>query len=194
MKKLINKYQNGDNITTYPFGINYSKRGGKLIKRCQNGERVNMSKQVTNSKGIPLKVDNNLLEELDNFLIKQNVGLPQRQAILYTVVQEGSTTGSHGNRAYGYLGWRGSRIPGKGVNQMQYLYDTIFGEFNKDQWNHGGAGSGYMSGREAQQSFINATNVNDALRSLNYGYVRPELEQREFRSKTKYFNEDEEAD
>jgi hypothetical protein len=33
-----------------------------------------------------------------------------------------------------------------------------------------------MSGREAQQSFINATNVNDALRSLNYGYVRPELE------------------
>jgi hypothetical protein len=71
---------------------------------------------IVNHNGALLKVDNGLLTNLDNYLISKNVGLPQRQAILYSVVQEGSTTGDHGNGAYGYLGWRGARIPGKGVD------------------------------------------------------------------------------
>lgn len=145
---------------------------------------VNMDKfnTIVNHNGALLKVDNGLLTNLDNYLISKNVGLPQRQAILYSVVQEGSTTGDHGNGAYGYLGWRGARIPGKGVDQMQYLYDTVFGAFNANHWNNGGAGSGYKTGRAAQQSFINAKTVQDALRALNYGYVRPDLSISRFRS------------
>lgn len=141
-----------------------------------------------------METDNKLLTELDDYLKSRNVGLPQRQAILYNVVQEGSTTKGHGNGAYGLLGWRGVRIPRKGINQMEYLYNTIFGKYNANHWKDGDEESGYMSGREAQQAFINAKTVEDALNALTYGYVRPKLEQREFRSKTKYFNEDEEVD
>lgn len=152
---------------------------------------VNLSKfnAIVNQDGTLLKVDNQLLSDLDNYLIQKNIGLPQRQAILYNVVQEGSTTGSHDNGAYGYLGWRGDRIPGRGINQMQYLYDTIFGDFNANHWNHGGTGSGYKTGKEAQQVFINATDLSSALRALTYGYVRPDASTRKFRSTNgaKYF-------
>ena len=66
---------------------------------------------------------------------------------------------------------------------MEYLYNTIFGKYNANHW----------SGRETQQTFINAETVEDALNALTYGYVRPGLEQKKFRSKTKYFNENEEV-
>lgn len=158
--------------------------GIKSTTNSINLTPVNIGKfnTIVNHNGSLLKVDNGLLTNLDNYLISKNVGLPQRQAILYSVVQEGSTTGPHSNGAYGYLGWRGDRIPGKGVNQMQYLYDTVFGTFNTNHWNDGGVGSGYKTGRAAQQSFINAKTVQDALRALNYGYIRPDLSISKFRS------------
>ena len=149
---------------------------------------VNTSKfnNIVNQQGKRLFVDHQVLSDLDNYLIQQNVGLPQRQAILYNVVQEGSTTGDHGNGAYGYLGWRGERKPQTNVNQMEYLYNTIFGDYDANHWNHGGKGSGYVSGKAAQKAFLEAKDVQAALRALTYGYVRPDNTTRSFRSQNGY--------
>lgn len=176
-KPTISKYQRGDKV-------GYNKVLSPYVTYIPK-PRVEINKSITNQNGTNLKINNNLLSELDTYLIDKNIELPQRQAILYTVVQEGNTTGSHNNGAYGLLGWRGSRIP-QG-NQMDYLYDTIFGAFDSNHWNDGGNDSGYKTGKEAQQAFINADNVNDALKALNYGYVRPDENTRKFRSKTNYF-------
>lgn len=191
--KNIDRIREGDNIITTQLQEVKTVDGIRVPENINSVDLtpVNISKfsAITNQNGATLFIDNNLLTNLDNYLISRNVGLPQRQAILYNVVQEGSTLGNHGNGAYGLLGWRGSRIPKKGVNQMDHLYDTIFGNYNADHWHHGGAGSGYATGKAAQQAFLNAKTVSDALRALTYGYVRPDLTTRQFRSNNgvKYF-------
>lgn len=133
-------------------------------------------------------MDQKLLKAVDNYMIKKNVGLPQRQAILYTIWQEGSKTGPHGNGASGLVGWRGLRakgLPNTIEGQAEKLYNEAFGSFNSNNWNHGGEGSGYKSGKEAQQAFLNAKTYSDAVRALNYGYVRPPLASIQKRTSTK---------
>lgn len=197
LKQLNPNITNPDKIRD-GITLNVSTPTKKKVTTVPTTNTVNLSpvdtskfNTIINVNGENLFYDDNVLKELDNYLIGKNIGLPQRQAILYNVVQEGSTTGPHGNGAYGYLGWRGDRIPGKGVNQMQYLYDTVFGAFNANHWNDGGVGSGYKTGKAAQQAFISATDLQSALRALTYGYVRPDLANRRFRSSNgiKYFSE-----
>lgn len=177
MKKLVNKYQIGGTYKRDSHtGVIYLPYVSKIKPYDDSKTSVQLNKPILSLSGKSMEMDNKLLAELDDYLKSKNVGLPQRQAILYNVVQEGSTTKSHGNGAHGLLGWRGVRIPRKSINQMEYLYNTIFGKYNANHWKD----------RSGQQAFINAETVEDA---LTYGYVRPGLEQREFRSKTKYFNE-----
>lgn len=130
-------------------------------------------------------MDTTLLRNMDNFMIRRNVGYPQRVAMATNVHQEGSKLGSHGNGAYGLVGWRGSRAtPVINTNdsvQFQYLYDTTLGDYDNSHWHHGGKGSGYNTAKEAQQAFIDADNVEDATRALTYGYVRPPMTDRKFR-------------
>lgn len=132
-------------------------------------------------------IDTLMLRKIDNYMISKNVGLPQRQSLSYTIQQEGNTTKPHGNGAYGLVGWRGERaknLPITLAGQMEKLYNEVFGNFNADNWHHGGTGSGYMTGREAQNAFINAKTIEEAIKALNYGYVRPPLKDRIYRTQT----------
>lgn len=121
-------------------------------------------------------IDTLLLRNVDNELIKHNVGYPQRMAVLVTTQQEGNRTGSHGNGARGLVGWRSGRaanLPSTVEGQVKKLHNETYGEFNGNNWNDGGKGSGYMSGRDAQKAFKNAKTISEAVRAFNYGYVRP---------------------
>lgn len=121
-------------------------------------------------------IDTLLLRNVDNELIKHNVGYPQRMAVLVTTQQEGNRTGSHGNGARGLVGWRSGRatnLPSTVEGQVKKLHNETYGEFNSNNWNDGGKGSGYMSGRDAQKAFKNAKTISEAVRAFNYGYVRP---------------------
>ena len=143
--------------------------------------RINLKAMYDNNRtyGGDRYIDTTMLRTIDNYLINNNVHLPQRQAIAYTVQQEGNTTKDHGNGAAGLTGWRGNRavgLPKTLQGQMNKLYTELYGPFNGDNWNHGGKGSGYNSAREAQEAFKNAITLEDALRALNYGYVRPPRE------------------
>lgn len=130
-------------------------------------------------------MDTNSIRRLDNFMIKKGVGYPQRVAFATNYHQEGNTINSHGNSAYGMMGWRGERatpIIGKDeATQINYLYNTTYGKFDNKHWHHGGKGSGYKTAVEAQNAFKNAKTVEDATRALTYGYVRPPAEDRKFR-------------
>lgn len=133
-------------------------------------------------------IDNKLMQDLDNYLVYRGVGLPQRQAILFSVQQEGSTAESHGNGAYGLVGWRGNRLKevlGKNARQQAtYLVNTLYEKDRKNistNWHNGGEGSGYQNAREAQDAFINAKTAKDATHALNFGYIRPDYSDRIFR-------------
>ena len=129
-----------------------------------------------------------LMQNLDNYLVYRGVGLPQRQAILFSVQQEGSTAKKHGNGAFGLVGWRGDRkkeVVGKNARQQaEYLVNTLYDTENGNvsfNWHHGGNGSGYQNAKEAQEAFIKAQTAKDAAHALNYGYIRPEKKDRDFR-------------
>ena len=186
MNKLITKFK--QNRTANARKQKHQQGG---ILKAQEGTKVdltpiNLERMLNNYKlyGNNRYIDTLLLRQLDNRLIKHNVGLPQRQAIAITVQQEGNTTKSHGNGAFGLVGWRGKRaenLPSTINGQADKLYNETYGEFNSDNWNHGGRGSGYNSGRDAQKAFQNAETVGAATRALNFGYVRPPLSDRIYR-------------
>lgn len=133
-------------------------------------------------------IDFALMKDLDNYLVYRGVGLPQRQAILFSVQQEGSTAKEHDNGAFGLVGWRGDRkerVQGKNARQQaEYLVNTLYDTENSNislNWHHGSRGSGYQNAKEAQEAFIKAQTAKDAAHALNYGYIRPEKKDRDFR-------------
>lgn len=183
-KKLnLLNYKKGGKINKLQLGniINYTKQSfnkpKEFYNKILNSSHVDINSLINYKNNYDnLFLDPKLLKEVDDYMINKNIGLPQRQAILYTIWQEGSRTGSHDNGAYGLVGWRGQRaknLSNTPRGQAEKLYNEVFGRFNADNWNHGGKGSGYLSGKEAQQSFINADTFGKAVRALNYGYVRP---------------------
>lgn len=138
---MIRKHQLGTKLVNQ---INNSFDKPKKFYNKINSSPVNINNLVKYKDEYDnIFMDQKLLKEVDNYMIKRNVGLPQRQAILYTIWQEGSKIGPHGN------------------------------------------GSGYKSGKEAQQAFLNAKTYSDAVRALNYGYVRPPLASIQKRISTK---------
>lgn len=56
-------------------------------------------------------------------------------------------------------------------SQLDYINSTVNGS-SKD-WTRGVRSSGYSSGKDAYNSFKNATSIEDAVRALTYGYIRP---------------------
>lgn len=129
------------------------------------------------------------MEMLDNYFIEQGVPLPQRQALLYTILQESGADalGAHGNGYYGLVGWSGPRynvIKDKSLmGQAAHLYNTLYNGTGKSDWNDGGKGSGYKSWADARKAFIEATDFDTAMRALTYGYVRPSDENKVYRIK-----------
>lgn len=58
-------------------------------------------------------------------------------------------------------------------DQLMYYYNSVMNGNTKVDWNHGGKGSGYNTAADARQSFRDAASVDDAVRALVLGYVRP---------------------
>lgn len=58
-------------------------------------------------------------------------------------------------------------------NQLAYYYNSVINGNTTSDWNHGGKGSGYNTAADARQAFRNATSVDDAIKALVLGYVRP---------------------
>lgn len=171
-----------------------ARRNGELYDTSKDNfadlTPIDLSIMKTNRKtfGQDRYIDSALMQDLDNYLVYRGVGLPQRQAILFSVQQEGSTAKKHGNGAYGLVGWRGDRkkeVQGKNAKQQaEYLVNTLYDTGNDNvsfNWHHGGRGSGYQNAKEAQDAFINAKTAKDAAHALNYGYIRPERKDRDFR-------------
>lgn len=180
-KKNKKAFVDGVNVLdSNPKAYKYVK---KKIKSAGDGEKLDLTpldldtlykkyKEVGNNR----YMDTLLLRQVDNQLRKRKMGKPQRQAIFVTAGQEGSTINSHGNGAAGLVGWRGTRaenLPSTAEGQADKIYNETYGPFSNDNWNHGGQGSGYKTAREAQQAFQNATTPEEAVKALNFGYVRP---------------------
>lgn len=135
------------------------------------------------------KMNRKNMEQLDNFFIKKGVPLSQRQALLYTILQESGadSLGAHGNGYYGLVGWSKSRynaIKDKSLmGQAEHLYNTLYNGDGKADWNYGGDASGYASWTDARKAFIEAQDFDTAMWALTYGYVRPDDENKSYRIK-----------
>lgn len=133
------------------------------------------------------KMNRTNMEQVDNYLVQKGVPLYQRQAILYTILQEsgGDSLGAHGNGYYGLVGWSPERynmIKDKSlIGQTEYLYNTLYNGNGDSDWGHGGTGTGYKSWTDAKNAFINADNVNTAIWALTHGYIRPAADVRKYR-------------
>lgn len=124
---------------------------------------------------------------VDKYLISKKVPLYQRQAILYTILQESGADAldAHENGYYGLVGWSADRynaIKDKSLlGQAEYLYDTLYNGNGTVDWNHGGTGSGYNSWKDARKAFVDAQDFDTAMRALTYGYVRPAADVKAYR-------------
>lgn len=58
-------------------------------------------------------------------------------------------------------------------NQLSYYYNSVMNGNTRVDWNHGGKGSGYNTAADARQAFKDAISVDDAVKALVLGYVRP---------------------
>ena len=58
-------------------------------------------------------------------------------------------------------------------DQLAYYYNSVMNGNTRVDWNHGGKGSGYNTAADARQAFKDAASVDDAVKALVLGYVRP---------------------
>ena len=118
----------------------------------------------------------NLAVIQDSMLIR-NMRLPQRIAMLSQVIPEkGGYTDSHGNGAFGLVGWRGDRARGLSTNisdQVHRLMEDTYNNGNYGEWTHGGKGTGVKTGKEMQQLYRSTPNYIQATKAFMKGYVRP---------------------
>jgi len=188
IRNLLRKLFDGDNTTTKEKEPNVITTKPPTTTTVDLTP-IDLATMYANNKdyGKNRYIDTNALRRQDNFMISKNVGLLQRKALAQAYHQEGNKSTPHGNGAYGLVGWRGNRatpiINASEAQQFEYLYNTAVKAYNNEHWTDGGKGSGYKTGKEAYEAFINAKTEEEAAKALNYGYVRPPLEDREFRTK-----------
>lgn len=159
------------------------------VTTVPDNPNVNLDLMWKNNQSIGnnRKMNMSNMEQIDNYLVSKNVPLYQRQAILYTILQESGADAldAHGNGYYGLVGWsvdRYNSIKDKSLlGQAEYLYDTLYNGNGTVDWNHGGDGSGYNSWKDARKAFVDAQDFNTALKALTYGYVRPAADVKTYR-------------
>ena len=112
----------------------------------------------------------------------ESIPTMQRASILANIIEEsgGDPFAVGPGGFYGLLQWSPERYKKKSDNrqeeldyQIQYILDTVNNTTDRMSWTHGGEGSGYMSAKEANQSFNNSTNINDVNKAYVLGHVRP---------------------
>lgn len=135
-------------------------------KKLQNDPRYKKYDWKINPKNLSI---------LQDSLIKRNISRPQQIAIFSQVIPEnGGNITPHGNGAFGILGYRGSRKNNLPNNLGGQIHKALYETFdNPTDWTHGGKGSGFNSGKEANNTFVNTNNVLSATNAFMKGYVRP---------------------
>lgn len=189
-------------IPTVPFGLmsyklskqneqNQYKKGGKLkskknIKKCQEGDVIDSPKRLNikklqadpEYKKYNWYIDEHNINALQDSLINRGANYPQRIALLSMVIPEsGGDPDSHGNGAYGLIGWRGVRaegLPSDFGGQAHVLMEGLFNNSSAKHWTHGGPGTGVMTGKEMYELFNKTNNTQQATKALMKGYIRPE--------------------
>lgn len=115
---------------------------------------------------------------IEDSLINRNASEDQRIAFFSQVIPEGGgDTVEHKNGSVGIISRRGARklnYPTTLSGQIHTEMEGLFGPFNKNEWNHGGKGSGYNTSKEAQKAFQTSVNLREATNAVMRGYVRPE--------------------
>ena len=184
------KHQEGSKIHK-PNGHKSILDNGWINKHQQGGgfSRIDfkgLQNDPEYKKDYNWRMNINNLSLIQDSLISRKAGYPQRIAVFSQVIPEnGGNTSAHGNGAYGYVGWRGSRaknLPKDAPGQAHKLMEELFGTKVVD-WTHGGAGTNVNSGAEMKEFFMTTPNSVQATKALMKGYVRPPEEDRDKRIK-----------
>lgn len=124
---------------------------------------------------------------LQDSLINRGASDTQIVSYLSQVIPEsGGATGVQSNGSVGLISRRGDRkinYPKTLPKQIHVEMESLFGPFQKNEWYHGGKGSGFNSGRDAQRTFQNTNNLRRSVTATMRGLVRPESEEYEKRYK-----------
>ena len=123
-----------------------------------------------------------MIQRLNDSL--QYISIPQRAAILGTIIEEsgGNPLAKSKNDTYqGLLQWGADRYRISSDNpdeelfkQLQSIRSTLNNTTDNKSWSHGGKGSGYSSLKEPYNIFHDPnTHFEDKYRAFSYGYVRP---------------------
>ena len=120
----------------------------------------------------------NNLATIQDSLINRKASEAQRVTFLSQVIPEsGGDTKVHSNGSVGLISRRGVRktnYPTSLSGQIHTEMEGLYGPFNKNEWTHGGKGSGYNSGKDAQKAFTSSNSISGATNAVMRGYVRPE--------------------
>lgn len=145
------------------------------IKRIDFTE-VQKSPQYTKLYGWKLLPEN--LAVIQDSLINRGATNEQLVSFLSQVVPEsGGSESKHPNGSMGIISRRGKRkvnYPTNLSGQIHVEMEGLFGPFQKDEWHHGGTGSGFNSARDAQKAFQSPSDLWNTTNAVMRGYVRPE--------------------
>lgn len=157
------------------------------IKKSIHADRIKSSNRFDS------RVNWDNIDWLQQFLTK-NLGYKTATSINSSIVEEGLGDPRRkqvGGPGYGLLQWekgtnRYDRMmqykPDSTINgvdpelqrQAEFIINTTLDNQHKDDWTHGGKGSGYATGEDARKKFINKySNLQEKTKVFSLGYVRP---------------------
>ena len=160
-------------------------RNAKKWKHQEGGIFIDIKKVMKDpvyKKEFGWKINPDNINIIQDSIQARNLTKPQTISILSQVIPEnGGNTTSHGNGAYGLVGWRGTRAIGLSNKLSEQIHklmvETLENPKGKD-WSHGGKGTGIKTGKEMNQFWKSGAynNVRKATNAFMRGYVRPPKE------------------
>lgn len=191
----LNNIENILNSNNQMYNSNYAAYGGKLFKdggkineknKTQNTKATKDTRRVDFSKykstlGRDFSVEN--MEELQDSLITRGFSLPQRTAIMSSILHESGGNPkavSKDGKFKGIAQWGADRFPNTWNlgEQIHYLLESSM-DSSSPNWSDGGGGNPYIgSALQGYNTFWNGNlgPYNSAM-YYNKGYIRPREEQ-----------------
>ena len=119
----------------------------------------------------------------------------RRAAILSNIIYESNfdpTTIADNGLANGYMSWHPDRFHFHSKEsmtpeyQLKYTVGTLSDPSTGVNWTHGGKGTGYKTGKEAQKIFYNPnSSLEDITRAISMGYARPREKEEQYKLRLK---------
>lgn len=119
----------------------------------------------------------------------------RRAAILSNIIYESNfdpTTIADNGLANGYMSWHPDRFHFHSKEsmtpeyQLKYTVGTLSDPSTGVNWTHGGKGTGYKTGKEAQEIFYNPnSSLEDITRAISMGYARPREKEEQYKLRLK---------